>query len=182
MILTDREITISLERGLIVIDPPPNEEAFSSTSVDLTLHPKLRVFKDAVHGGTPIDPGSDEYNYHEASELFTEEKIINSVYILKGNTLVLGWTKERLELPEQSRLAARIEGKSSLSRIGLSIHLTAPTIHAGFRALLQLEILNHGPTDIILRPGMRICQLIFETTLGTPEKGYSGQFQNQEAH
>ncbi len=181
MILTDREIKIAIDRQQITIDPRPNEEAFSSTSVDLTLHPILSVYKDDVHSGISIDPGSEEYNYNQIVKLFMEECVIDSEYLLRGKTLVLGWTREKIGLPVQSRLAARVEGKSSLARIGLGIHLNAPTIHAGFNAPLQLEILNHGPTDIILRPRMRICQLIFETTLGTPQKGYSGQFSHQEA-
>ena len=95
---------------------------------------------------------------------------------------MLAWTKEYLPLPVHSRLAARVEGKSSLARLGVGIHITAPTIHAGFSGQLQLEIVNHGAAPIVLREGMRICQLIIETTLGAPEKGYSGLFTGQQAH
>jgi dCTP deaminase len=99
---------------------------------------------------------------------------------------VLGWTRERIQLPPRSRLAARVEGKSSLARLGLGIHVTAPTIHAGFGykendssyqgSPLQLEIWNVGRLSIILDAGMPICQLIFEWVDGTPEQGYRGQF------
>ena len=82
-------------------------------------------------------------------------------------------------LRESPRLAARVEGKSSLGRLGLGVHITAPTIHAGFNGRIRLEIINHGSLPIRLRAGMRICQLIFEQTLGTPEKGYSGRFVGQ---
>ncbi len=84
-----------------------------------------------------------------------------------------------MALPVHSRLAARVEGKSSLARLGIGVHLTASTIHCGFSGAIQLEILNSGPNEIILDAGMRICQLIFETTTGTPEKGYQGLFLNQ---
>jgi dCTP deaminase len=94
---------------------------------------------------------------------------------------LLGWTKETVELPLSSRLAARVEGKSALARIGLGVHITAPTVHAGFRGSIQLEMVNFGNHDIILDQGMRICQLIFEQTVGTPEKGYAGQFAGQRA-
>src|SRR5262249_40241594 len=77
------------------------------------------------------------------------------------------------------RLAARVEGKSSLARLGLVIHMTAPTIHADFEGRIRLEMMNHGAVPIRLWPGMRICQLIFETTLGTAERGYRGQFAGQ---
>jgi dCTP deaminase len=72
-----------------------------------------------------------------------------------------------------------VEGKSSLARLGLAIHVTAPTIHGGFSGNIQLEVINYGPLPIKLRPGMKICQLIFEQTLGVPEKLYQGQFKGQ---
>jgi dCTP deaminase len=103
------------------------------------------------------------------------------MFLLVPRRLLLAWTRERLALPLTSRLAARVEGKSSLARLGVGIHITAPTIHAGFSGQIQLEVINHGPADVVLRPGMRICQLIFETTLGTPDKGYSGMFAGQRA-
>jgi dCTP deaminase len=92
---------------------------------------------------------------------------------------VLGWTEETVELPTHARLAARVEGKSSLARLGIGIHVTAPTIHAGFKGPIQLEFCNHGNLRIKVIPGMPVCQLIFEQTLGTPEKGYKGQFFGQ---
>jgi dCTP deaminase len=101
----------------------------------------------------------------------------------------LGWTLERIQLPHRSRLAARVEGKSSLARLGLGVHVTAPTIHAGFGFSdldpaflgnpIQLEIWNTGPLPIVLKRGLRICQLIFEQVDGTPEQGYTGQFATQ---
>jgi dCTP deaminase len=94
---------------------------------------------------------------------------------------VLGWTKEKVKLRSPARVAARVEGKSSLARLGLAIHVTAPTIHAGFKGQIQLEIINHGPLPVRLRPGMPVCQLIFEQTLGVPDRGYGGQFSSQAA-
>jgi dCTP deaminase len=75
--------------------------------------------------------------------------------------------------------AARVEGKSSLARLGLGVHITAPTIHAGFDGQIRLELVNHGHFPITIKSGMRVCQLIFEQTLGTPERGYKGQFSGQ---
>jgi dCTP deaminase len=102
-----------------------------------------------------------------------------AMHFLDPKEFVLAWTHEVVEIPIHSRLAARVEGKSSLARLGIGVHLTAPTIHCGFRGPIQLEILNAGPHQIILDAGMRICQLIFEMTMGTPEKGYQGLFLNQ---
>lgn len=102
---------------------------------------------------------------------------------------LLGWTIEKVQLPHTSRIAARVEGKSSLARIGIGVHITAPTIHAGFGYRpndpafegnpIQLEIWNAGPLKVRLVKGLRICQLIFEEVHGTPNKGYDGKFSIQ---
>ncbi|MFY9628129.1 MAG: dCTP deaminase [Methylocystis sp.] len=111
---------------------------------------------------------------------FTETITIDG-YQLKQKELILAYTKEYVDLRRDTKIAARVEGKSSLARIGLSVHITAPTIHAGFDGQIRLEIVNHGHLPIKLKPGMRICQLIFEQTLGTPVRGYGGQFSGQKA-
>lgn len=183
MILTDREIQISIERKLIQINPPPDELAYSSTSVDLTLDPSITCFKEnPAFLPRAIDVTHKDYNYDAAlAELSTTSSIPSTGFELPRRELVLGWTKEYINIPTDARLAARVEGKSSLARLGIGIHLTAPTIHAGFKGHIRLEIVNHGPIPIILKAGMRICQLIFELTLGTPESGYKGQFLDQAA-
>lgn len=181
MILTDREIKIALETGQITIDPHPDEAtSYQSTAVDLTLSPTVRIFKEGV-SGIHFDPGSEGYDYNAVIDMVTTREELTAPYTLHPQVLLLAWTKETISIPNNSRLAARVEGRSSLSRIGVGVHITAPTIHAGFSGPLQLEVVNHGLTPVILRPGMRICQLIFEMTLGTPARGYSGQFLEQQA-
>jgi dCTP deaminase len=183
VILTDREIRIAIENKAISIEPTPKSNAYSSTSVDLTLDSNIRIFKQQIPGlDTIIRPSSPGYNFTMAIAQLTEAvEIPSSGFNLEPRSLILAWTKERLNLFNQSRIAARVEGKSSLARIGLAVHITAPTIHAGFQGLIQLEVINHGPLPICLSPGMRICQLIFEQTLGVPESGYVGQFQGQNS-
>jgi dCTP deaminase len=129
---------------------------------------------------TRIDPAHPDFKADSANRALTRNENINQTdgYPLEPGILILGWTKEFLDL-KQARLAGRVEGKSSLARLGLSIHLTAPTIHAGFPGRIRLEIVNHGHHPIILRRDMRICQLIFEQTFGTPGKDYEGQFVGQ---
>ena len=109
-------------------------------------------------------------------------------FILKPGAFVLGWTEEQIRLPHTSRLAARVEGRSSLARLGVGVHVTAPTIHAGFGATddphypgtrVRLEIWNCGPLHVCLEQGMKVCQLILEEVHGTPEKGYEGVFATQ---
>jgi dCTP deaminase len=185
MVLTDREIQVALEQGQIVIAPPPTEDRFSSTSVDLTLSPQLRIWRTHTTPGVEpltLSPGSPGYKHNPIAAAHTDAHTMDGTgYVLAPGGFLLGWTAETLRLPLHSRLAARIEGKSSLARCAITIHVTAPTIHAGFEGVIQLEICNIGPLHVRLLPGMPVCQLIFEQTLGTPEKGYRGQFAGQEA-
>jgi dCTP deaminase len=180
MILTDREIKKALAAKSIVIDPAPVSDAYASTSVDLTLDPLLRVFR--IGTGIIVDPGMPGYQVKELLEGATDAQTIPSQgWDFPPGRIVLGWTKERVELNLKGKVAARVEGKSGLARLGLAIHVTAPTIHAGFVGTIQLEMINHGPMHIKLRTGMAICQIIFEATKGIPEKAYKGQFSGQRA-
>jgi dCTP deaminase len=182
MILTDREIKLALQKETLVIDPRPEDIAYASTSVDLTLDPILSEFVDKVID-RHFDPGRPGFPLNDVLKEETRQVDISKLdrYELAPHKLILAWTTEYVDLRMSPRLAARVEGKSSLGRLGLGVHITAPTIHAGFEGQIQLEIINHGHIPIRLRPGMRICQLIFEQTLGTPEKGYQGQFAGQKS-
>lgn len=192
MILSDREIQAALVRGAVVIDPAPSLEAWSSTAVDLPLDKELRRWKSLSDGSVEaaVCPGNSSYNYSELVNKHTH--VINleeRPFDLPPKAFVLGWTMERIKLPHRSRVAARVEGKSSLARLGLGVHVTAPTIHAGFGFdandpggkgnPIQLEIWNIGDLTIRLIPGLAICQLIFEEVHGTPDKGYQGLFTHQ---
>lgn len=184
MILTDREIQIAIDNGGIIVEPTPAQNHYSSTSLDLTLDPVITKFKRPTTGvAVCIDPGMVGFD-HEAvlADLGVEESISEkNGYDFQPGEMLLAWTKEYVKLPTTSRIAARVEGKSSLARLGVGIHLTAPTIHAGFDGQIRLEMVNHNVMPIKLRIGMRICQLIFEQTSGTPVKGYVGRFSGQTA-
>ncbi|MGC2209621.1 MAG: dCTP deaminase [Candidatus Korobacteraceae bacterium] len=182
MVLTDREIQAAIQSGQIIIDPVPGVEAYSSTSLDLTLSKYLHIWKPTTVTGVEqvICPSTQGYKFNEFVKAYSETKEVGTDgYVVKPQEFLLGWTEENVDLPTCSRLAARVEGKSSLARLGIGIHITAPTIHAGFAGPIQLEICNHGLMSVKLVPGMRVCQLIFEQTLGTPDKGYAGQFFGQ---
>ncbi|MGB7373254.1 dCTP deaminase [Pontixanthobacter sp.] len=183
MILTDREIQIALDQQLIRIDPPPNGDAYSSTSIDLTLGSTISVFSALTDGlYQEVDPGSDGFQPASVIKaLTTTQDIDGGGFLLQPGELVLAWTKEKVGLDLKAKIAARVEGKSSLARFGIAVHITAPTIHAGFSGLIQLEVINHGRVPLRLRPGMKFCQLIFEQTLGTPAKGYKGRFYEQDS-
>lgn len=181
MILTDREIQIAIDRDLIVIEPRPEDRAFSSTTVDLTLDAVLNVYRGEQAGiEHAIDPTHPEYDHERTvTEFTTRTTIPIDGYLFKPKELVLAWTREYVNLKTHARIAGRIEGKSSLARLGIGVHITAPIIHAGFDGHIRLEMLNHGKFPVRLKPGMRICQLVFEQTLGTPDRGYRGRFSGQ---
>jgi dCTP deaminase len=183
MILTDREIQMAQEAGGILIDPEPDSSAYSSTTVDLTLDKTLSIFEKNLGGTkTILDPSSKEFSHEQVLAKHTYPEIIGSDgYVYAPGDMILAWTREYVELRPHGKVAARVEGKSSLARLGISIHLTAPTIHAGFKGQIRLEMMNHGKNPIILREGMKICQLIFEMTTGTPVAGYRGRFSEQRA-
>lgn len=97
MILTDREIKLALEKGLIIIDPRPNQLAFSSTAVDLTLDPNITEFKKEVAGiELIIDPGHREFQSESTLAQISDRRVIDPEegYLLKHGTLVLAWTAE----------------------------------------------------------------------------------------
>jgi dCTP deaminase len=188
MILSDRESRAARARGAIRITPEPAPAAWSSTAVDLTLDGPLscwEVPKDQA-AELLICPHRADYDFAALSRQFGREIPLGEQgHVLEPLSFLLGWTTERIQLPHTARLAARVEGKSSLARLGLGVHVTAPTIHAGFGTTedphysgnsIRLEIWNIGPFRIKLEKGMPICQLIFEWVDGTPEKGYTGQF------
>jgi len=125
---------MALDNSAIVIEPEPPLANYSSTSVDLTLDATLSVFHDELQGvEVVLDPSLAGFS-HDAvlGELSRPEVIVENGWVFNPGQLILAWTVERVELPISGKLAARVEGKSSLARLGISIHLTAPTIHAGF--------------------------------------------------
>ncbi len=193
MILSDREIRLALARGHIRITPLPDPDKFSSMSIDLSLDEELSAWSPQRNSAaaeslivSPKAPGFDVTALlNDHGETF---RIPPAGFVLEPWAFLLGWTVERIQLPHSSRLAARVEGRSSLARLGLGVHVTAPIIHAGFGQTrdaghvgtrIRLEIWNFGPFHIRLEKGMKICQLMLEEVHGTPEKGYEGAFATQ---
>jgi dCTP deaminase len=193
MILCDREIRAALGRHAIRITPDPTLDTslWSSTALDLNLGSQIS-FWDLTRLGSLdcFSPADPDHDLVDLISRFMQTLVIPDTGVrLDPGSFFLGWTLQAVQLPHRSRIAARVEGKSSLARLGMGVHVTAPTIHAGFGYAdrhpdwvgnpIQLEIWNTGPKPITLKPGMKICQLIFEWVDGTPEQGYQGQFHVQ---
>lgn len=184
MILSGVDIERALKTKLIVIEPTLAGDAIDSSALDLRIgEPFYTWKKDLVsQSGVAVTINLDSFKYQSLAGPYLEEvkKESNGQYIIHPNQFYLSATHESVNLPIKSRLAARVEGKSSLARLGLVIHMTAPTIHCGFNGVITLEIFNYGPFPLCVTPGKtRVCQLIIEKLSSTPKepggKSFSGQ-------
>ena len=188
MILSDAGIRRALAEGDISIEPPPEAGQFQTSAVDIFLGDSFRVWdlqKLATQGFKPVlDLAEQRFADTANSFSINADLERDGSYILKPYRdvpqVLLCQTRERVQLKLESRLAARVEGRSSLARLGLMVHLTAPTIHAGFNGNITLEVINHGPFHLKLVPNKtRICQFIFERLESAPEGDATTQFQGQ---
>jgi dCTP deaminase len=174
VVLSDRTIREEIESGRIVIDPfePSNVQP---SSVDVRVDRQFRVFHNARYPYIDVRQPMDDLT--ELVEISGEEP-----FILHPGEFVLGQTLERVTLPDD--LVARLEGKSSLGRLGLLIHSTAGFVDSGFSGNLTLELSNVANLPITIYHGMPIGQISFmrmdgpvERPYGTGEAGskYQGQ-------
>lgn len=142
---------------------------FSTSAVDLTLGAELKLPRDDASLAIDFAAGNITHALESVSRTVHVDD--DQPFVLQRNRFVLGITREQVDFrprPEKPCYAARVEGKSSRARVGVLIHFTAPTIHAGFHGTIALEIINLGFAPVVLRPGMSICQLIIEEVKGNP--------------
>jgi len=166
-VLTREEILKEIGRGTVVIDPF-DEEQVGPGSIDLRLGDEFRVFKKLRNALTVGDDLS--------LEDLTERVVVEESFTLMPGETVLGITQERIKLP--ANICGWLEGRSRFARIGLVIHMTASFVQPGVNNRQVLEIGNLAPFPIVLKPGVRICQIILERTEG--EASYQGTFKDQE--
>jgi dCTP deaminase len=151
VILSDVTIREELAAGRIIIEPL-GESTVQPSSVDLRVDRYFRVFRNDT---TPfIDPKEPQEDLTELVEVTD-----GGAFILHPGEFVLGSTLERVGLPDD--LVARLEGKSSLGRLGLLIHSTAGFVDAGWDGHLTLELSNVANLPIAIYPGMKIGQISF---------------------
>lgn len=174
MVLSDRTIKEQMMAGRIRIEPCDPED-IQPSSVDLHLGLRFRVFRNSRY--PYIDPSRQQSGLMELVEATAEDP-----FVLHPGEFVLGATIERVMLPDD--IVARLEGKSSLGRLGLLIHSTAGYVDPGWDGTLTLELSNVANLPIVLTPGMPIGQISFaqmttpvDRPYGTPGLGsrYQGQ-------
>lgn len=167
MILSDRDIRRALENHRIIVTPNIDlASQLGSCSLDFRLGSTFRVFAHTRH--PYIDP-----NDKQLAEDVMEEVTVGDgePFIMRPGEFVLAATKEHLTLPDD--LLARVEGRSSLGRIGIIVHGTASIFDPGWVGIPVLELGNLGMMPVALYPGMRICSFTFEQLSGPVDVPYS---------
>jgi dCTP deaminase len=162
MLLSDRDIRAELEAGRIGLDPSA-DDMIQPSSIDVRIDRYFRLFDN--HKYPYIDPAEDQPDLTRLIEVNPDEP-----FILHPGEFVLGATYEQVTLPDD--IAARLEGKSSLGRLGLLTHSTAGFIDPGFSGHVTLELSNMATLPIKLWPGMKIGQLCFFRLSSPAEKPY----------
>jgi dCTP deaminase len=168
MILSDRSIHEEIASGRIVIDPF-DPSCVQPSSIDLHVDSQFRVFANNRYPF--IDVREEQPDLTDLVEVKPDE-----AFILHPGEFVLGSTRERVVLPGD--LVARLEGKSSLGRLGLLIHSTAGYVDPGWDGTLTLELSNVANLPITLYPGMKIGQISF-FQLSTPADQQYGSAGNK---
>ena len=169
MILSDQTITKKIQNQEIIIKPLPDNDAIQPASIDLRLG---NEYLSPIHQQETIDIKNNEPKYQQLN---------GDAILLPAGEFILATTKDWIEIP--SDLIARVEGRSSIGRLGIAIHITAGFIDAGFKGQITLEIKNQSHNNIILYENMRICQIVFEEMDKPAKRPYgtcNNKYQNQK--
>ena len=168
MILSDKTINEKIKNQEIKITPSPTFEQIQPASIDLRLGNEFLLPRvDEI-----IDTKNKSPNY---------EHIQCNVLQLPPKSFILATTIEKIELPPN--IIARVEGRSSIGRLGVTVHITAGFIDCGFEGQITLEIANLSHNTVMLYEGMRIAQIVFEELDTTPNRIYGecgNKYQGQE--
>ncbi|HWK91398.1 MAG TPA: dCTP deaminase [Luteimicrobium sp.] len=165
MLLSDRDIRAELDAGRVVLDPY-EPSMLQPSSIDVRLDKFFRLFDN--HRYPFIDPSQEQPELTRLVEAQGDEPLV-----LHPGEFVLGSTFETVTLPDD--VAARLEGKSSLGRLGLLTHSTAGFIDPGFSGHVTLELSNVATLPITLWPGMKIGQLCFFRLSSPAENPYGSE-------
>jgi dCTP deaminase len=165
MILSDRDIKAAIRSGRVKIDVPLDLLHIHASSMDLKLGSTFKLYD---HSKFPVlDPKRPETF---AGNMRTVEIAPGEAFFVQPGEFVLGVTCETISVPDD--MVVRVEGRSSLGRLGIIVHSTAGFVDPGFTGTITLEISNLNRLPVALYPGMRICQLAFEMMSSPAETPY----------
>lgn len=183
MRLCDTDIIKHLNEGLIAIEPRPSDDFITGVTVDLTLGDRFRVFQD--HAAPYVDLSGPKAETEKALESIMSDEIIISeeqAFFLHPGELALAMTHESITIP--SNLVGWLDGRSSLARLGLMVHVTAHRIDPGWSGNIVLEFFNSGKLPLALKPHMKIGALSFETMSAPAAHPYTSRvdakYKNQD--
>jgi dCTP deaminase len=172
MRLCDRDIETSLEKGEIIITPKPDSSMISGVSFDIRLGNEFRVFQD--HTAPFIDLSGPKAEMQKAMDSVMSDEIVipdGEAFFLHPGELALAVTYESVTLPDN--IVGWLDGRSSLARLGLMVHVTAHRIDPGWSGQIVLEFYNSGKLPLALRPKMKIAALNFETMSSSALRPYN---------
>lgn len=172
-ILSDKDIKEYLKEGKIGIDPLLDEKQIQPSSVDMRLGDEFKVFK--IIRKAYIDPKDEDDIASYMEEIKVPE---GDAFIIHPGEFALATTAEYVKLPDD--IVARVEGRSSMGRLGVTMHVTAGFIDPGFEGNITLEISNIGAMPVALYPGQRVCQIVFETMTSPAEIPYGHPSRNSK--
>lgn len=179
MILSDRDIKARMLKGDIVVQSPNNDHHANvgASSMDLRLGNFFKIYDHTKYA--VLDPMQPETFKDIARLIEVDDERVP--FIVQPGEFVLGVTLEKIKISDD--LVARVEGRSSLGRLGIIIHSTAGFVDAGFEGTITLEITNINRMPVALYPGMRVCQLAFEEMSSPADVPYhkkgSSKYQGQ---
>ena len=183
MRLCDRDIIQWLDEGKLVIEPRPPVERINGATADVRLGNQFRVFQG--HTAAYIDLSGPKNEVNEALERVMSDEIVlpeGEAFYLHPGELALAVTLESVTLPDN--VVGWLDGRSSLARLGLMVHVTAHRIDPGWHGHIVLEFFNSGKLPLALRPGMVIGALSFEPMSGSADRPYNrrqdAKYKNQQ--
>lgn len=167
MILSDRDIKAAIISGRVKVDSPQSElfQHIHASSMDLRLGNVFKVYEHSKYA--LLDP-KNPMTFAKNMRIITVPD--NEPFIIQPGEFVLGVTQEVVSIPDD--LVVRVEGRSSLGRLGIIVHSTAGFVDPGFSGTITLEISNLNRLPIALYPGMRVCQIAFEAMSSPAETPY----------
>ncbi|KXJ52024.1 dCTP deaminase [Cognaticolwellia aestuarii] len=172
MRLCDKDIEESIRQGQIEISPTPDSSMISGVSVDIRLGNEFRVFQD--HTAPYIDLSGPKEEMQKAMNSVMSDEIYipdGEAFFLHPGELALAVTYESVTLPDN--IVGWLDGRSSLARLGLMVHVTAHRIDPGWSGQIVLEFYNSGKLPLALRPKMTIAALNFETMSSSAVRPYN---------